>query len=201
MKRKWFLSLALVLCLFCGLLAPPAAAASGFSDVPAGTFYTDAVGWAVGRQITNGTSNTMFSPDNTCSRAEMATFLYRLNGSHPVNMQNRFQDVQAGTYYYDPVLWAATMGVTSGVTETAFAPGEIVTRAQAVTMLYRFAGSPPTDTASPFADVPAGAYYHDAAAWGSETGVVRGTSSTTFSPNDPCTRAHIVTFLYRDLKK
>ena len=137
-----------VLCLLFGLLVP-AAAASGFQDVPGGAYYTDAVDWAVGRQITNGTSNSTFSPDQTCTRAEMATFLFRLNGSHSVNAQNRFQDVQSGAYYYNPVLWAAMMGITSGVSETAFAPDATVTRAQAVTMLYRYAGSPPPNVMPP----------------------------------------------------
>ena len=164
MKRRQRLGLVLVLCLFCGLLAPSAAAASGFSDVPADAYYADAVDWAVGRQITNGTAQALFSPDDTCTRAQMATFLYRLNGSHPMNLQNRFQDVQSGEYYYEPVIWAAAMGVTSGVSAAEFAPYATVTRAQAVTMLYRYAGAPPTNGASSFADVPADAYYHDAAA-------------------------------------
>ena len=197
MKRKRLLALALSICLFCGLLAPAAAAASGFQDVPGDAYYADAVAWAVGRQITNGTAAAVFSPDQACSRAEMATFLYRLNGSHAANTKNRFQDVQSGAYYYEPVLWAATMGITGGVSAAEFAPDAIVTRAQAVTMLYRYAGSPPTSGSRPFADVPSDAYYLDAAAWGRETGVVLGTSDTTFSPDDPCTRAQIVTILYR----
>ena len=93
MKRKRLLALALSICLFCGLLAPAAAAASGFQDVPGDAYYADAVAWAVGRQITNGTAAAVFSPDQACSRAEMATFLYRLNGSHAANTKNRFQDV------------------------------------------------------------------------------------------------------------
>ena len=98
MRRKRFLALVFVLCLACGLLAPTAAA-SGFLDVPGGAYYADAVDWAVGKQITNGTAATTFSPEQACSRAEMATFLFRLNGSHAVSTQSRFQDVQSGTYY------------------------------------------------------------------------------------------------------
>ena len=197
MKRRRLLGLALALCLACTLLVPTAAAASQFADVPSGAYYAGAVDWAVGKQITNGTAANVFSPKNACTRAEMATFLYRLAGSHAVNTSNHFQDVQRGAYYFDAVLWAETMGVTSGVSATAFAPNETVTRAQAVTMLYRYAGSPPANGSIPFTDVPANAYYRDAVAWAKETGVVLGTTPTTFSPKDPCTRAQIVTILYR----
>ena len=197
MKKRQMLGLALALCLACTLLVPTAAAANGFSDVPGDAYYADAVGWAVEKEITNGTTKTTFSPADACTRAQMATFLFRLNGSHSVDTKNHFQDVKSDAYYYDAVLWAETMGITSGVSATAFAPKDTVTRAQAVTMLYRYAGSPPADGAIPFSDVPAGAYYADAVAWGAETGVVAGTSSTTFSPKDPCTRAQIVTLLYR----
>ena len=197
MKRRRILGLLLVLCLACGLLVPTAAAASKFADVPSGAYYADAVDWAVGKEITNGTAATSFSPNNSCTRAEMATFLYRLAGQHSMNTSNPFRDVANGAYYYDAVIWASTMGITSGVTKTEFAPNMTVTRAQAVTMLYRYAGSPPVSGTVPFADVPANAYYKEAVMWGKETGVVAGTSSTTFSPNDPCTRAQIVTLLYR----
>ena len=195
MKRKRILGLLLAMILACSLLVPTAAAT--FADVPNGAYYADAVDWAVGKEITNGTAASSFSPNNSCTRAEMATFLFRLAGSHSMNTANPFRDVANGAYYYNAVLWAATMGITSGVTATEFAPNQTVTRAQAVTMLYRYAGSPPSSASVPFKDVPANAYYREAVAWGKETGVVAGTSSTTFSPNDPCTRAQIVTLLYR----
>ncbi|MBQ9045777.1 MAG: S-layer homology domain-containing protein [Oscillospiraceae bacterium] len=197
MKRRRFLGLLLALCLACSLLVPTAAAAGRFSDVPGSAYYADAVEWAVGKEITSGTSARTFSPNNTCTRAEMVTFLYRLSGSHSVDTKNPFRDVSSSAYYYDAVLWASTMGITTGVTATEFAPDATVTRAQAVTMLYRYGGTPPTNGTSSFRDVPASAYYKDATVWGKEIGVVAGTSKTTFSPNDPCTRAQIITFLYR----
>ena len=197
MKSSRFLGLILSLVLVCGILMPTAAAAGQFSDVPDGAYYKDAVAWAVKREITTGKDATHFTPKDTCTRAEMATFLFRLAGSHSMNTKNVFRDVPQTEYYYNAVLWASAMGITSGVTATEFAPGGTVTRAQAVTMLYRYAGSPPVNAATPFRDVPAGAYYQDAVAWAKETGVVLGTTASTFSPNDPCTRAQIVTILYR----
>ena len=197
MKKTRILGVLLALCLACSLFAPTAAAAGTFADVPADAFYADAVDWAVDKQITKGTAANSFSPNNSCTRAEMVTFLFRLAGSHSMNVKNPFQDVQSGTYYYDAVVWASAMGITSGVSATEFAPNATVTRGQAVTMLYRYAGSPPANAPVPFRDVPANAFYKDAVSWGKETGVVLGTSSTTFSPDEPCTRAQIVTFLYR----
>ena len=197
MKKLRILGVLLALCLVCGLIVPTAAAAASFTDVPANAYYKDAVDWAVKRDITTGTSATSFSPNDSCTRAQMATFLFRLSGSHNMNTKNVFRDVPQNAYYYNAVVWASTMGFTNGVTATEFAPNGTVTRAQAVTMLYRYAGSPPVSGSTPFRDVPAGAYYKDAVTWAKETGVVLGTSSTTFSPNDPCTRAQIVTILYR----
>ena len=197
MKHAKKLAAVLVLVLVCSLFAPTAAAASRFADVPADAYYADAVDWAVDKQITDGTSATTFSPKDSCTRAHMVTFLFRLSGSHTVDFQNPFRDVASDAYYYEAVRWAVMMGITDGVSDTAFAPDQTVTRAQALTMLYRYAGSPPAEEPIPFRDVPANAYYHDAAAWGWETGVVQGTTDTTFSPNDPCTRAQMVTLLYR----
>ena len=197
MKKARILGILLAVCLVCSLFVPTAAAATKFTDVPSGAYYADAVDWAVEKSITTGTSQTAFSPKKSCTRAEMVTFLYRLAGSHSVNMTNRFTDVARSAYYYDAVLWAATMGVTSGTTASTFSPTGTVTRAQAVTMLYRYAGSPPVNGTASFSDVPANAYYKDAVIWAKETGVVLGTTATTFSPKDPCTRAQIVTILYR----
>jgi hypothetical protein len=108
-----------------------------------------------------------------------------------VDFQNPFRDVASDAYYYEAVRWAVMMGITDGVSDTAFAPDQTVTRAQALTMLYRYAGSPPAEEPIPFRDVPADAYYHDAAAWGWETGVVQGTGGNRFSPDAPATREQL----------
>lgn len=168
-----------------------------FTDVPASAYYYDAVLWAVENGVTEGTSATTFSPDMSCTRAQMVTFLWRAAGSpEPVTTTNPFTDVNSGVYYYDAVLWAVEQGITSGTSATTFAPDATCTRAQTVTFLYRAAGSPAVSGGS-FADVSADAYYADAVAWAVSEGVTVGTSDTTFSPDMNCTRAQIVTFMYR----
>lgn len=169
----------------------------GFTDVVAGSWYADAVAWAVAKGITTGTSETTFSPNASCSRAEMVTFLWRLAGSPAASGTNPFTDVAAGSWYYDAVMWAVANNVTTGTSATTFSPTAIVDRAQSVTLLYRYAGQPTVETTSSFGDVPAGVYYADAVNWAAANGVTTGTSSTTFSPNDACSRAQIVTFMYR----
>lgn len=167
-----------------------------FVDVSPDAYYADAVKWAVAEGITKGTSDTTFGPDVSCTRAQMVTFLWRAAGSPKATDSNPFTDVQAGSYYYDAVLWAVEQGITSGTSATTFAPDATVTRAQTVTFLYRAAGSPAVSGGS-FADVSADAYYTDAVAWAVSEGVTVGTSDTTFSPDMNCTRAQIVTFMYR----
>ena len=154
--------------------------------------------WAVGEGITGGTSATTFSPYNVCTRAQAVTFLWRADGSpKPENSCNPFTDVKAGSYYYDAVLWAVEQGITSGTTPTTFSPDATCTRGQIVTFLYHSWGDPEVETRASFRDVPAGAYYADPVNWAADWGVTGGTSATTFSPNAFCTRAQIVTFLYR----
>ena len=167
-----------------------------FVDVSPDAYYADAVAWAVENGITNGTSDTTFGPDVSCTRAQMVTFLWRQAGAPKATGSNPFTDVQAGSYYYDAVLWAVEQGITSGTSATTFAPDAVCTRAQTVTFLYRAAGSPAVSGGS-FADVSADAYYADAVAWAVSEGVTVGTSDTTFSPDMNCTRAQIVTFMYR----
>ncbi len=177
--------------------APAVPQASSFSDVPAGAFYADAVAWAVARGITNGTTATTFSPNASCTRAQMVTFLWRAAGSPaPKGAAKGFTDTSAGSFYYNAVLWAVEQGITTGTTETTFSPNATCTRAQTVTFLYRFAGSPAAGSAS-FSDVSAGSYYANAVAWAVAQGVTNGTTAATFSPNNNCTRGQIVTFLYR----
>ena len=171
-----------------------------FVDVPADAYYYDAVLWAVQEGITNGTSATTFSPDMTCTRAQAVTFLWRAAGSpEPESSAMPFEDVAADAYYYDAVLWAVENGITAGTTATTFAPNATCTRAQIVTFLWRSQKSPAATGVNPFTDVAADAYYVDAVLWAVEEKVTNGTSATTFSPDADCTRAQIVTFLYRAL--
>lgn len=178
-------------------LLPVSALAAGFSDVPQGAYYEDAVDWAVENNITAGTSGMEFSPDKTCTRAQAVTFLWRANGQPDATGGNPFADVSASSYYNEAVQWTVTNNITSGASPNAFDPDAPVTRAQVVTFLYRNAGSPSVCGSAPFADVLTGAYYRDAVCWAVMQGITAGTSATTFSPDESCTRAQIVTFLYR----
>ena len=171
-----------------------------FTDVPAGAYYADAVKWAVAEGITSGTSPTTFSPNNGCTRAQMVTFLWRAAGSpEPESDYEPFRDVPKDAYYRKAVLWAAGEGITSGTSPTTFSPNATVTRAQTVTFLWRWEGEPEADQRSGFRDVPAGQYYSEAVSWAVEAGITNGTGTTTFSPGQTCTRAQIVTFLWRDM--
>ncbi len=178
-------------------LLPVSALAAGFSDVPHGAYYQDAVDWAVENDITSGTSDTEFSPNETCTRAQAVTFLWRANGQPDAAGNNPFADVSTSSYYNEAVQWAVANGVTSGTSATTFEPDAPVTRAQVVTFLYRDAGSPSASGSTSFADVPTDAYYRDAVRWAVMQGITAGTSATAFSPDESCTRAQIVTFLYR----
>ncbi|NBI11561.1 hypothetical protein D1641_16400 [Colidextribacter sp. OB.20] len=170
-----------------------------FTDVPSSAYYYDAVTWALEQGITAGTSATTFSPNSSCTRAQTVTFLWRAAGSPaPQGSANPFTDVQPGAYYYDAVLWAVEQSITAGTSATTFSPDTTVTRGQTVTFLYRAAGSPAIGGNNPFGDVTSNAYYANAVQWAANKGVTAGTSATTFSPDSNCTRAQIVTFLYRD---
>lgn len=172
-----------------------------FTDVAEGAYYYDAVAWAVKNGVTNGISDNAFGPDVSCTRAQMVTFLWRAAGSpKPVTAVNPFTDVSASAYYYEAVLWAVENSITHGTSDNTFSPDATVTRGQTVTFIWRANGSP-MSSGSSFADVPASAYYADAVAWAVAEGITNGTSATTFGPDDPCTRAQIVTFLYRDMEK
>ena len=176
-----------------------------FTDVPAGSYYEDAVIWAVGKGITTGTSATTFSPDGICTRAQAVTFLWRAAGSPaPTSTAMPFTDVPAGSYYYSAVLWAIENGITKGTSDTTFSPDADCTRAQIVTFLYRYEQSQGKGFTGewmfqlPFTDVPEWCY--EAVAWCYMEKVTDGTTATTFSPDTNCTRAQIVTFLYRCMK-
>lgn len=151
--------------------------------------------------ITSGTSQTTFSPNDSCTRAQMVTFLWHAAGDPtPKSSINPFKDVAKNSYYYKAVLWAVENSVTGGTSATTFSPNETCTRAQAVTFLYNYAGKPTiSDIDTPFKDIPNNAYYDTPVKWAIDFGVTSGTSATTFSPANNCTRGQIVTFLYNYL--
>ena len=168
-----------------------------FRDVYEDDYFFDAVQWAAENGITGGVGNDRFGPNLDCSRGQTMTFLWRASGEpEPDSISTDLTDVAAGSYYSEAVLWAMQEGVTTGAGAGRFAPDATVTRGQFVTFLYRLAGAS-SDGVHPFADVPAGSYYEKAIAWAFAEGITRGTSGTTFSPDAPCTRAQIITFLYR----
>ena len=176
-------------------------AASTFADVPADAYYAKAVEWAVKKGITNGKANGLFGSSDPCTRGQIVTFLWRAAGSPaPKGTAKVPGDVLPGSYCYDAVAWALENGITNGLTDGAFGVGNTCTRGQSVTFLYRAMGTAPT-TANGFTDVEANAFCADAVAWAVENGVTNGTSASTFSPGSGCTRAQIVTFLYRAFNK
>lgn len=168
-----------------------------FVDVKTGDYFYDAVLWAVGKGITNGTSAETFSPEDPCTRAQIVTFLWRAAGSPVVNYAMDLSDVAGDAYYAEAVRWALSEGITTGTSDHTFSPDAVCTREQAVTFLYRAAGSPAVSGESAFEDVGADAYYARAVAWAAQNGVTNGISQTLFGSGNDCTRAQIVTFLYR----
>lgn len=168
-----------------------------FTDVHAEDYYYDAVLWAAQKGITGGMSDTLFAPNAACTRAQIVTFLWRAAGSPEPKQLSTFGDVPADAYYAKAVAWAVENGITEGTSDTTFAPGTICTRAQGAALLYRAAGSPAVSGSAAFTDVPADAYYADAAAWAEQKGITGGIGNGLFGPHNNCTRAQIVTFLYR----
>lgn len=169
-----------------------------FTDVSKTDYFYDAVLWAVENGITTGTSRTRFSPYATCTRAQAVTFLWRASGSPaPKNSRMPFTDVPHSAYYYDAVLWALEEGITIGTSSATFSPDAVIDRAQAVTLLHRANGAPSVTGRTVFTDVPQTTYYADAVKWAVDHEITTGTSAAAFSPNASCTRAQIVTFLYR----
>lgn len=178
---------------------PQGGSQSVFADVSANTYYNAPVIWATETGITKGKSETVFAPNEGCTRAQMVTFLWRAAGSpEPNSNNNPFTDVKQGAYY-KAILWAVEKGITKGTTATTFDPNVTCTRAQIVTFIYRAAGEPAVqNSTNPFQDVKQGAYYK-AILWAVENGITNGFNATTFSPNATCTRAQGVTFLYRGI--
>ena len=170
----------------------------GFNDVKPGDYFYDAVNWAVEKGITTGTSATTFSPNASCTRAQIVTFLWRASGSpEPKTASNPFTDVAANAYYCKAVLWAVENGITTGTSATTFSPDAPCTRAQGVTFLWRANGSKTASAAASFTDVASDAYYAPAVAWAAEQNVTGGVGNGLFSPDTTCTRAQIVSMLYR----
>ena len=176
---------------------PTVPTVGGFTDVKTGDFFAEPVKWAVEKGITEGTSETTFSPAADCYTAQILSFLWRANGSPKPTGSNPFTDVKSSDFYADAAIWAYEKGMVSG---TTFGGNTLCTRSMAVMYMWKAAGSPSTKAAS-FADVPAGADYAQAVAWAVEQEITSGTSATTFSPDDICTRGQIVSFLYRGLAK
>ncbi|MBR2742408.1 MAG: S-layer homology domain-containing protein, partial [Clostridia bacterium] len=168
-----------------------------YTDVDEDSYCYDAVDWADLNGITEGTGEDSFSPDSTCTRAQMVTFIWRAEGSpEPVIESAPFTDIDEGAYYYKAVLWAYENGIAKGVSVDLFDPNGTVTRAQSVTFLCRTLGGTATGE-NPFIDVSPEAYYYDAVIWAAQSGIAAGTGEGRFSPDAPCLRAQIVTFLYR----
>lgn len=174
-----------------------------FTDVKDTDYFYDAVLWAVKNEVTNGTSATTFSPADTCTRAQVVTFLWRAKGCpEPTLTENPFKDVKETDYFYKAVLWAVEKEITNGTAADTFSPDAGCTRGQVVTFLWRAEGKPaPEKTENPFKDVKEGEFYYDAVLWAVEKEITKGTADDAFSPAETCTRGQIVTFLYRDLAK
>ncbi len=177
-----------------------AAGTTSFTDISPDDYFYDAVLWAVEMGITDGTSETTFSPELGCTRAQMVTFLWRASGMPEATItETPFVDVDEYSYYYEALLWAYEVGVTDGTSETTFSPDEICTRGQMAAFMYRHDDKPAVSGDHPFDDVAVNDYYHNAVIWAFGEGITDGTSDNTFSPKNVCTRGQMVTFLYRFL--
>jgi uncharacterized repeat protein (TIGR02543 family) len=184
--------------VYAGWTKAAAQSTNPFADVSDSDYYHDAVLWAVENGVTSGTTATAFSPDGICTRAQAVAFLWRAMGSpEPAFADCPFTDVSEDAYYYKAVLWAVENGITKGTSATDFSPNDTVIRCQAMTFLWRAAELPASVSANPFTDVSEDAYYYDAVLWAVEKNITQGVSAESFSPESPCTRAQIMTFLYR----
>ncbi len=168
-----------------------------FVDVAEGSYYEEAIDWAVEKGITNGVSSNMFAPNDPCTRAQIVTFLWRATGSPAPKSMSSFTDVPADAFYAKAVAWAVENGITSGTGESKFSPNSTCTRAQAVTFLYRASGSPAVSGKAEFSDVSTTAFYADAVAWAAKKGITTGIGGGLFGSDNDCTRGQIVTFLWR----
>lgn len=168
-----------------------------FIDVNVGDYCYDAVKWAVNKNITKGTSAITFSPNDRCTRGQVVTFLWRAAGEPKASTAVNFSDVNPSAYYHDAVQWAVENNITKGTGNNRFSPDATCTRGQVVTLMYRAAHSPSVSAGNGFIDVVVGSYCYDAVNWAVSNGITKGTGGNCFSPDAPCTRAQVVTFLYR----
>ena len=180
----------------------PVPAENPFMDISENDFYYDAVLWALEKNVTEGTSDTEFSPGTTCTRGQVVTFLWRSVGAPSAASDTcAFKDIAANDYYYNAVLWAVEKGITEGTSDTEFSPDATCTRGQVVTFLWRFSGKPDSENEiCRFTDITEKDYYYAPVLWAVEKGITEGTSDTEFSPDKNCTRGQVVTFLYRASK-
>ena len=172
-------------------------AAKLFDDVAQGAYYYDAVKWAVDKGVTNGKTSNLFGSDDPCTRAQIVTFLWRAAGSPAASASVSFTDVKDSDYYAKAVAWAVEKGITNGTGDGKFSSDDTCTRAQCAAFLYRAAGSPEVTDAAAFSDVAADAYYAKAVAWAEKNGITNGLGNGKFGSDNSCTRAQIITFLYR----
>ncbi len=201
--KKRILNILFPLCMVITMLptAVLAAAEHPFTDVKSGSYYEDAVVWALDHAVTSGTSATTFSPNAACTRGQAVTFLWRAKGCpEPKSANNPFTDVKSSDYYGKAVLWAVENGVTSGSSDTTFSPGGICISGQVVAFLHRSNGKPEANGSSSLATQYGGHYYTAAIAWADTAGLLSGTD-VVFNPKNNATRADIVTYLYRDAQK
>lgn len=176
---------------------PPEPTVGGFTDVTISSPYKDGILWAVEQGVTNGIGGGKFGPNNGCTRAQIATFLWRANSKPQAAQPASFSDIPQSGDFYDAISWAVEQGVTNGVGGNKFDPNTTCTRAQAVTLIWRAAGRPKASQAATFTDIPQSGDFYDAISWAVEKGVTNGVGGNRFAPNDTCTRGQIVTFLYR----
>lgn len=197
---KKLTSMLLVLALLIMQVPASFAAEISFTDVKDGAWFSEPVAWAVENEITTGTSETTFSPNDNCTRAQIVTFLWRAAGQPDLTGdENPFTDVKESDYFYKAVLWAVENSITTGVTATEFGPKNICTREQAVTFMYRAKGQPkPLISTNPFLDVKSTSFSYNPILWAVGYGITNGAAPSKFEPSASCTRAQIVTFLYRE---
>lgn len=171
-----------------------------FTDVPSGSYYENAVIWAVNKGVTKGTSSNTFSPNKVCTRAEAITLLWRASGSPASNTSiKKFKDVTKDSYYYDAVAWAVEKGICFGTSKDTFSPNKNCNRAEIVTFIWRVQKSPEVNGSNPFNDVTTNAYYSKAVMWAVRENVTKGITESLFGPRNVCTRAQIVTFVWRTM--
>ena len=169
-----------------------------FDDVTdANAYYFNAIQWGKDKNVVEGINDTTFGVGQDVTRAQFITFLYRLSGSPYADTTSKFTDVASDKYYAKAVAWAADKGIAQGTSDTTFSPDAVITRAQAATFMYRLSGEESATTRKYFDDVNKSAYYFDAVNWAYTNGITSGTTDTTFSPEETCTREQAVTFIYR----